>query len=90
MRDMYLLHDNARPHVHSNVHNFFKSKGMKTIDHLPYLPDSAPCDYWLFNSIKDLLDDEINGETLARSITNILWSIPHSEYYKKFKNIFKG
>ena len=72
---MYLLHDNARPHVHSNVHNFFKSKGMKTIDHLPYLPDSAPCDYWLCNYIEDRLDDIVNAETLARSFTNIHHSV---------------
>ena len=83
--DMFLLHDNARPHVHSNVHNFLKSKGMKTIDHPPYSPDLAPCDYWLFDYIKDRLDDEINAETLATSITNIVSSIPHSEYCKTFK-----
>lgn len=73
------------PHVHSNVHNFLKSKGMKTIDHPPYSPDLAPCDYWLFDYIKDRLDDEINAETLATSITNIVSSIPHSEYCKTFK-----
>ena len=57
---------------------------MKTIDHPQYSLDLLPSNYWLFNYIKDRLDDEIN-ETLARSITNILWSIPHSECCKTFK-----
>ena len=77
VRDMYLLHDYARPRIHSNLHKFLRSKGMKTI-----VFDSTPCDYWLFNYIKDRLDDEINAETLARFITNILWNIPDSEHCK--------
>jgi histone-lysine N-methyltransferase SETMAR len=85
VRDMYLLHDNARPHVHSNVRNFLESKGLKEIDHPPYSPDLAPCDFWLFDYIKERLDDEESAETLARSITNVLSSIPVSEYRKTFK-----
>jgi len=85
VRDMFLLHDNARPHIHSNVINFVKSNGMKIIDHPPYSPDLAPCDYWLFDYIKECLDDEIDQESLAKSLTNVVSSIPHSEYIKTFK-----
>lgn len=85
VRDMYLLHDNARPHVHVNVRNFLESKGLKEIDHPPYSPDLAPCDFWLFDYIKERLDDEESAETLATSITNILASIPASEYQITFK-----
>jgi len=85
VRDMWLLHDNARPHVHSNVRNFLESKGLRTIDHPAYSPDLAPCDYWLFDYIKERLDDELNAETLADSVTKVLSSIPHSEYQKTFK-----
>ena len=85
VRDMLLLHDNARPHVHSNVRNFLQSKGLTEIDHPPYSPDLAPCDFWLFNYIKERLDDEPCAETLAKSVTDILSSIPVSEYNKTFK-----
>ena len=47
-----LLHDNARPHIHANVHNFLQEKGIKLIDHPPYSPDLAPSDFWLFDEIK--------------------------------------
>lgn len=83
--DMYLLHDNAKPHVHYNVRSFLESKGLKEIDHPPYSPDLAPCDFWLFDYIKERLDDEENAESLAKSITKILHSIPVSEYKKTFK-----
>lgn len=85
VRDMFLLHDNAKPHVHNNVRNFLESKGLKEIDHPPYSPDLAPCDFWLFDYIKERLDDEESAETLATSIANILSNIPVSEYRKTFK-----
>jgi len=52
LRGMKLLHDNARPHVHSNTRNFVKSSGIIEIDHPPYSPDLAPCDFWLFDYLK--------------------------------------
>ena len=29
--------------------------GIKTIPHLPYSPDLAPCDFWLFPKLKEQL-----------------------------------
>ena len=42
------------------------------IDHPPYSPDLAPCDFWLFDYIKERLDDEPCAKTLATFVTNIL------------------
>jgi len=67
------------------VQNFLKSKVLKKIDHPRYSPDLKPCDYWLFDYIKERLDDEPCAKTLATSITKILSSIPGSEYLKTFK-----
>jgi hypothetical protein len=50
--DMYMLHDNARPHDNPNVHNFLESKGLKEFDNPPYSPGLALFDFWLFNYIK--------------------------------------
>ena len=82
---MKLLHDGARPHIHSNTRNFIESSGVIEIDHPPYLPDLSPCDYWLFDCIKKNLGDEENEETLAKSITKVVKNIPHSEYIKTFE-----
>ena len=55
------------------------------IDHQLYSPDLAPCDFWLFDYIKERLDDEPCAKTLATFVTNILHSRPATEYHKKLK-----
>ena len=85
LHGLKLLHDNARPHIHSNTINFIQSNGVTIIDHPPYSPDLAPSDYWLFDYIKHHLDTELNEQTLAASITKVLNEIPRDEYLKTFK-----
>jgi histone-lysine N-methyltransferase SETMAR len=38
-KNMKILHDNARPHVHQNVNNFLTENGIIKIQHPPYSPD---------------------------------------------------
>ena len=47
-----LLHDNGRPHIHSDVINYLTKEGINIMPHSPYSPDLAPCDYWLNDYIK--------------------------------------
>ena len=69
----------------SNVINFINSHSITIIDHSQYSPDLALCDYWLFDYIKQNLDDEESGaESLTTSITNLLKNTPHKEYLKIF------
>ena len=84
LRGIKLLHDNAKPHIHFNVRKFIESNGVIEIDHPPYSPDLAPCDYWLFDYIKQRLGDENDANSLLRSITKIVNSIPHKEWIKTF------
>ena len=82
---MKFLHDNARPHVHSNTRNFINSSGIIEIDYPPYSPDLAPCDFGLFDYIKKHLDDEIDQESIEKAIIDILKNIPRNEYLKTFR-----
>lgn len=85
--DFYLLHDNARPHTKEETISFIESNGIKLIDHPPYSPDLAPCDYWLFDFLKSRLNDMEEFESadkLAKSVSKLLSAIPHSEYIKTF------
>ena len=66
-----LLHDNARPHVNSNVRNFLHKKGIKLINHPPYSPDLAPSDFWLFDKIKRRLPSQMTANNVDR-VTKIL------------------
>ena len=52
IKNIKLHHDNARPHVHQAVKSYLKEKKLHVMDHPPYSPDLAPCDFWLFDYIK--------------------------------------
>jgi [histone H3]-lysine36 N-dimethyltransferase SETMAR len=56
---MILHHDNARPHVALETKTFLEAKKVKTLPHPPYSPDLAPCDFWLFKTIKAQLRGQI-------------------------------
>jgi len=79
-----LLHDNARPHVHSNVDNFLTENGIKVIQHPPYSPDLAPSDFWLNDYIKRHLEDYKDEKSLIKAVTRIVQEIPVQEYRKTF------
>ena len=39
-----ILHDNARPHIHRAVREFFQAKRWEVLEHPPYSPDMSPPD----------------------------------------------
>ncbi len=80
-----ILHDNAKPHTAKSVKSYLDSEGITIIDHPPYSPDLAPCDFWLFDRIKQHLDDHMCAESLTKQITNILMSISQTEYHRAFE-----
>jgi len=89
VRGMKLLHDNAKPHVASEVKNFLKKEGLNVMPHPPYSPDLSPCDFWLFDYIKRNLQDETNKDSLFKSITKIVENIPEKEYKKTFERLIE-
>ena len=48
---------------------------MVSMEHLPYSPDLAPCDFWLFGYIKQQLVDATGPEDLRKQITKTVDSI---------------
>jgi len=54
-RNIYIQHDNAKPHVSQLVRTKLKELGWQTIPHPPYSPDLAPSDYHLFLSLSNHL-----------------------------------
>ena len=47
-----LYHDNAPCHTLLLVQQFLSNKNITVCPHLPYSPDLAPCDFWLFPEVK--------------------------------------
>ena len=83
-RNLKFHHDNAKPHVHVSVKKYLEDQNFVVMDHPPYSPDLAPCDFWLFSYIKSRLSNHTGSESLSAQITEIVSSIPESEYRKTF------
>lgn len=64
-------HNNARPHVHSNVNCFLTEAGTKVIRQPPYSPDLAPCDFWLNDNLKRNFGVYETEYTLFRAVISI-------------------
>ena len=64
------------------MHNFIESNEVIEINHPPYLSDLAPCDYWLFDYIKECLTSNQDTSLIKQITVN---SIPKEEYKKTFK-----
>ncbi|GFU76825.1 HTH_48 domain-containing protein [Trichonephila clavipes] len=54
--DGWLLHqDNAHAHITLSVKQFLTSKNITVLGHSRYLSDLAPCDFFLFPTVKSCL-----------------------------------
>ena len=61
-REIYLQHDNARPHISGKTTDAIWRLGFKRLPHPPYSPDLAPSDYWLFGEMKKPLRGKRYGD----------------------------
>ena len=52
VRGLLLHHDNARAHTAAVTLDFLAANDVQLVTHPPYSPDLAPCDWFLFPSVK--------------------------------------
>jgi histone-lysine N-methyltransferase SETMAR len=55
VRNVILLHDNARPHTALLTRDKLKEFHCETSEHPPYSPDLSPSDYQFFGPLKEAL-----------------------------------
>ena len=83
---VHLHHDNASSHTAAKTRQFLEASKLQLIDHPPYSPDLAPCDFMLFPK----LSEKLAGihfrrvQDLARRINSEMKSTPVSEYSECF------
>ena len=51
-KNFQLHHDNAPAHSTHVIQDFLAKNGMPLVQQAPYSPDLAPCDFWLFPTLK--------------------------------------
>ena len=85
-KNVKIFHQNAKTHVAKIVKDYLNNEGIKIIDHPPYSPDLAPCDFWLYSELKRGLDSHPDVKSLKSQITEHLENILKEEYLKIFQN----
>jgi histone-lysine N-methyltransferase SETMAR len=71
----WILHqDNALAHNALSVRQFMAKKQVPVLPHAPYLPDLAPCDFFLFSKLKHSLKGTHlqSTENIQRKMTDLL------------------
>ena len=68
-----------------DVVNYLESEDITIIRQPVNFPDLAPCDFCLFDLIKQNLSDQGSSKSLHRAITKIIHSIDKKEYKKNFR-----
>jgi hypothetical protein len=86
--DAWILHhDNALAHDVLAVREFLAEKSIMKLDHSPYSPDLAPCDFWIFPKLKPALKSHRFSDIadIQGHATTILQTIPEEEFQKYFE-----
>lgn len=89
IRDVILLHDNARPHTANLTRETLEEIHWTTLEHPPYSPDLSPCDYHMFGPLKESLGGERfdNDNAVEVFVRNWLETRPSSFYDDGIKKL---
>ena len=82
-----LHRDNAAPHKAHITQTYLDENGIRLMEHPPYSPDLAACDFWLFPKIKSALAGKPFSriQDLAKAVHSEMRAMPASEYRECFQ-----
>lgn len=91
MDTWYLHHDNAPAHRAKACTEYLTTTGLKLLEHPPYSPDLAPCDFALFPHVKMKLKGRrfSSDEDLLRAWDNECALLPSETWQNWFKDWFR-
>ena len=75
---LHFHEDNAPVHNSILVTDYLTKMGIKTVSHLPYSPDLAPCDFWLFSKLRGCRYETIEEmkEAVTEAIDTLTRGLP--------------
>jgi hypothetical protein len=81
-----LHHDNAPAHTAHFIQVFLASHGIPVVQQLPYSPDMAPCDFWLFPQSKTVLKGKRfeDIDAIQKNAKRRLHTFPKDSFKKRF------
>ena len=88
-RNGWILHqDNAPAHNALPVKRFLATKNIAVLEHPPYSPDVAPCDFYLFPKIKSVFKGThfVSVESVKAKMAKVLNSLTQHELQNCFEH----
>ena len=61
--------------------------GIKTVPHLPYSPDLAPCDFWLFPELRGCRYEKI--EEMKEAVTKVIDMLTQEDFQGAFQKLLE-
>ena len=83
----FLHHDYAPFHNALRVRKFLAKNSITKMDHPPYSPDLAPCDFWLFPKLKNALKGQrfADFSDIQHNVKTLLRGIPENDFQGCFR-----
>jgi len=81
--DKWILHhDSALAHDALRVSEFLAKNSITKMDHPPYSPDLAPCDFWIFPNLKNALKEQRFADLsdIQHNMKMLLRGIPENDF----------
>ena len=90
-KEIFLLHDNSKPHKSKITEETIEDLGWKELPHPPYSPGLAPSDFHLFRSLQMSLKDKKfeKDDDIKKHIVKFFESQDKSFYQKGIKKLSK-
>ena len=87
VRDIKLLHENAPAHKSATVQEYLIESWLDVLDHPPYSPDLSPCDFRLFQRLKEMLAGHCFESCcgIGSAVYQCLQHIPKEDYRAAFR-----
>ena len=61
--------------------------GIKTVPQLPYSPELAPCDFWLFAKLRACRYERI--EEMKEAVTKVIDMLTQEDFHGAFKKLLE-
>ena len=62
--------------------------GIETVPHLPYSPDLAPCNFWLFPKLRSYRFETI--EEMKEAVTKVIDTLTQEDFHGAFQKLLAG
>ena len=84
-RQLHFHQDNAPVHNSILVTDYLTKMGIKTVPHLPYSPDLAPSDFWLFLKLTGCRYETI--EEMREAVTKVIDTLIPEDFHGAFQKL---